>query len=80
MNIGWKLISMGITAAAGAVANATAGQVWEKGLGKTKPTSDEEMESLPLKEIILFTAVTAIVHATVTTVMRRKAAEWYGKN
>ncbi len=79
MNIGWKLISMGATSAAAAAANMVTGQVWEKGLGKPKPSDEDEMEKLPLKEIILFTAITAIVHATVTTLLKRKAAEWYGE-
>lgn len=80
MNIGWKVISLGISTVAGAAANAAAGQVWEKGLGKQKPKDNDELESLPIKEIILFTAITAIVHATVTTLMKRKAAQWYGND
>ncbi|MDP9806513.1 hypothetical protein J2S70_001095 [Trueperella bonasi] len=80
MNIGWKLISMGITAAAGAAANTAAGQVWEKGLGKSRPKDDDEMESLPVKEVVLFTVITAVVHATITTLLKRKAAQWYGND
>lgn len=80
MNIGWKLISAGISAGAGAVANALASQVWEKGLHKTKPEDDDDMIDLPLKEVILFTLVTTLVHTTITTLVKRKAAQWYGAN
>ncbi|VEI13535.1 DUF4235 domain-containing protein [Trueperella bialowiezensis] len=78
MNIGWKLMSAGISAAAGAAANAIASQVWEKGLHKQTPKDDDDMLDLPLKEVVLFTLVTTLVHTTITTFVKRKAANWYG--
>lgn len=43
MNIGWKLITVGIAGAAGAASNLVVNQVWERGLGKQRPTSEEEL-------------------------------------
>lgn len=79
MNFGWRLMSLAISGAAGAAANAAVGQIWEKGFGKHKPEDDDDMIDMPLVEIMVFTGVTAMVNAVVTTVLKRKAAEWYGK-
>lgn len=78
MNIGWKLITVGIAGAAGAASNLVVNQVWEKGLGKQRPVDDEEMMQMPMRDLIVFTAVTAVVTAVVSTALKRKAAEWYG--
>ncbi|QOR47933.1 DUF4235 domain-containing protein [Trueperella pecoris] len=78
MNIGWKLITMGIAGAAGAASNVVVNQVWEKGLGKQRPVDEDEMMQMPMRDLVVFTAVTAVVTAVVSTALKRKAAEWYG--
>ncbi|KTF03621.1 MULTISPECIES: DUF4235 domain-containing protein [Trueperella] len=78
MNIGWKLITVGIAGAAGAASNLVVNQVWEKGLGKQRPTDEAEMMQMPMRDVVVFTAVTAVVSAVVSTALKRKAAEWYG--
>ncbi|QOQ39550.1 DUF4235 domain-containing protein [Trueperella pecoris] len=78
MNIGWKLITMGIAGAAGVASNVVVNQVWEKGLGKQRPVDEDEMMQMPMRDLVVFTAVTAVVTAVVSTALKRKAAEWYG--
>lgn len=78
MNIGWKLITVGIAGAAGAASNLVVNQVWEKGLGKQRPTDEAEMMQMPMRDVVVFTTVTAVVSAVVSTALKRKAAEWYG--
>ncbi|MEW6899139.1 DUF4235 domain-containing protein [Trueperella pyogenes] len=78
MNIGWKLITVGIAGAAGAASNLVVNQVWERGFGKQRPTSEEELMEMPMRDVVVFTAVTALVTAVVSTALRRKAAQWYG--
>ncbi|MFP7696770.1 DUF4235 domain-containing protein [Trueperella sp. LYQ143] len=78
MNIGWKVVSLAISGAAGVVANQVVGQIWEKGLHKQRPEGDEAEIDLPLIEIVVFTGVTAVVNTLITTALKRKAAQWYG--
>lgn len=33
---------------------------------------------MPMRDVVVFTAVTALVTAVVSTALRRKAAQWYG--
>ncbi|WZJ24489.1 DUF4235 domain-containing protein [Trueperella pyogenes] len=49
-----------------------------EGLGKQRPTSEEELMEMPMRDVVVFTAVTALVTAVVSTALRRKAAQWYG--
>ena len=78
MNIGWKIITMGISGIAGAVANVAVNQIWEKGLGKHRPADEEEMMRMSTRDLVIFTGVSAIVTAVVSIGLKRKAAEWYG--
>lgn len=80
MNLGWKLLSLGISAGSGFVAQKLVEVVWEKGLGKTTPKGDETDADLPGAQIVVFTAVTAGVNAAVTELLRRKAMKAYGKD
>lgn len=79
MNTGWRLMSLAISGLAGAAASGAVGQVWEKGLGKKKPKDDDDLLDLPLREIVVFTAVTSVVSALVTTLLKRKTAQWHGR-
>ncbi|MDP9833355.1 DUF4235 domain-containing protein [Trueperella abortisuis] len=78
MNIGWRLITLGIAGAAGAASNLVVNQVWEKGLGKHRPADEAEMMQMPMRDVVVFTAVTAVVSAVVSAALKRKAAQWYG--
>ncbi|MFC5369379.1 DUF4235 domain-containing protein [Arcanobacterium bovis] len=80
MNIGWKLVTLGISAGSGFVAQKIVETVWSKGLGNTVPQGDESDDELPTVQVIVFTAVTAAVNAAVTEILRRKATKAYGKD
>lgn len=78
MNIGWKMISLGLGAAAGLAAKMAVDVVWEKGLGKQKPTGDDADLDQPFAQIVAFTVVTAVVTSIATEAVRRGAAKAYG--
>lgn len=79
MNVGWKIITLGVGAVAGMAAKGVVNVIWEKGLGKRKPAGDDSDVEQSLAEIVVFTAVTAVVTAVVTEGVRRKSAKAYGK-
>lgn len=79
MNIGYKVISLGVGALAGLAARQVIGVIWEKGFGEEKPNGDDEHDlELPLARVVAFTAVTATVTSLFNEVAKRKVARWYG--
>lgn len=78
MNIGWKMISLGLGAAAGLAAKMAVDIVWEKGLGKQKPTGDDNDLDQPFAQIVAFTVVTALATSIATEAVRRGTAKAYG--
>ena len=80
MNIGWKLITLGLGAAAGLAAKGAVDLVWEKGLGKRIPTGDDDDLEQSFAQIIAFTAVTTLATTLATEAVRRGAAKAYGRS
>lgn len=78
MNLGWKLITFGVGAAAGLAAKAAVDVVWEKVLGNRKPTGGDDDLDQPFAQIVAFSAVTAIVSTAVAEAVRRSSARAYG--
>ena len=80
MNPLWKLVSLGVSAGAGFVAQKGVEVVWEKVLKNQMPKGDDTDEDLPALQIAAFAAVTAGVNAIVTTMIKRKLKAGYGNN
>ncbi|MCI6574548.1 MAG: DUF4235 domain-containing protein [Actinomycetaceae bacterium] len=80
MNLGWKLITLGVGAAAGLAAKVAVDVVWEKVLGNRKPTGGEEDLDQPFAQIVVFTAVTTIVSSVVAEAVKRSSARAYGRH
>lgn len=79
MNFTWKMITLGVGAVAGMAAKGLVDVVWEKGLGKRKPTGDDDDLDQSFLEVAVFTAVTATVTAVTTEAVRRRTQKVYGK-
>ena len=78
MNIGWKLVTLGVGAAAGLAAKMAVDVVWEKGLGRQKPSGDDSDLDQPFAQVVAFSVVTALVTTIATEAVRRGAAKAYG--
>ncbi len=77
MNLLWKVFTVLASALAAVVAQKAFSAVWEKGLGKTKPTGDESDGDLSLAQITLFAAVMAGINALVTGYVKRSLQRSY---
>lgn len=79
MNIGWKLITLGVSALGGVAAKRITELVWDKGLGQTVPQGDDSDLELGVVQIAAFAGVSALISAGVTALLEQKAASLYGK-
>ena len=80
MNMMWKIGTLAVGAVAGIAAKKAVDLVWEKGLGKRKPTGDDADLDQPFAQIVAFTAVSAIVTTVVAEAVKRQSAKAYGKH
>ncbi|MDD7466136.1 MAG: DUF4235 domain-containing protein [Actinomycetaceae bacterium] len=80
MNLGWKVITLGVGAAAGLAAKTAVDVVWEKVLGNRKPTGGEEDLDQPFAQIVVFTTVTAVVTSLAAEAVKRSSAKAYGRH
>lgn len=76
MDIGWKIISAGAGALSGFLANKLADGIWKVAVGRDRP--DEEDYTEPLRDVIVFSVVSASVAAVVNQLVMRQASKWYG--
>ncbi|MDO5025322.1 MAG: DUF4235 domain-containing protein [Trueperella sp.] len=79
MNIGWKLMTMGVSALGGVAAKRVTELIWDKGLGQSVPKGDDSDLELGVAQIAAFAAVSALISAGLTAVIEQKAAGFYGK-
>lgn len=79
MNIAWRLMTLGVGAGAGFVAKNLVDVVWEKALGKRKPTGDGDDLDQSFFEVLVFSGVTAMVTAMTAEAVRRASEKAYGR-
>ncbi|MCI1675833.1 MAG: DUF4235 domain-containing protein [Ancrocorticia sp.] len=76
MDIGWKAVSAGAALISGFVANKAVDAIWKFGFHKDHPHEDDFTE--PLRDVLVFAVVSAVVGSVVNQLVMRKTARWYG--
>ena len=76
MDIGWKRVSAGAGIISGVIANKAVDVLWRAVFHRSSPKEDDFTE--PLRDAIVFSAVSAIVTSVVSQVVLRRTAKWYG--
>lgn len=76
MNIGWKVMSAGVGIVSGYLANKIADGVWKAVVGREHPHEDDYTE--PLRDVIVFSIVSAVVSVVINQLLMRPTAKWYG--
>ena len=76
MDMGWKIASAGATAAATFLAAKATNAGWTLATGKQAPSVDDD--EVPLGQIIVFSAVAAVVATLAQRYATRGAKKWYG--
>ncbi len=76
MNIGWKVRGAGVGIVSGYLANKIAEGVWEAVVGREHPHEDDYTE--PLRDVIVFSIVSAVVSVVINQLLMRPTAKWYG--
>lgn len=75
-NAVWKVMNVGASAAATKVANTVVSKGWRAVTGKPVPIK-EDYERDQTRDIVLFTALSAAVVATLRTLAERGAVNYY---
>ena len=76
MNIGWRVVSAGVGIVSGYQANKIADGVWKAVVGREHPHEDDYTE--PMRDVIVFSIVSAVVGVVVNQLLMRPTAKWYG--
>ncbi|MFT3943910.1 MAG: DUF4235 domain-containing protein [Ancrocorticia sp.] len=76
MNIGWKVVSAGVGIVSGYLANKIADGIWKAVVGREHPHEDDYTE--PLRDVLVFSIVSAVVGVVVNQLLMRPTAKWYG--
>ena len=76
MNIGWRVVSAGVGIVSGYLANKIADGVWKAVVGREHPHEDDYTE--PMRDVIVFSIVSAVVGVVVNQLLMRPTAKWYG--
>ncbi|MBE6484498.1 MAG: DUF4235 domain-containing protein [Actinomycetaceae bacterium] len=77
MDIGWKVVSAGAGIVSGLVANKAVDVLWKGITGKQSPREDDNLID-PLREVLVFSVISAAVGAAINQVVIRRTAKWYG--
>ena len=75
-DLAWKVTKAGVGIAAGAIGTRLSNVAWKTVTSKSKP--DKNDLETPIKEVIAFAVLSAVIVGVVSTLAERRAAKWLG--